>query len=280
MDIINTPTGFYYSGTDDVGPTFEEMTAEVVQIPDNPAPVAESSSFLSSDYWRGKIAEFQATMNAADTVYGATQAALFTDGAIQSQEVWDGLMQSLAEYDSKKTLIRTTAEAINLGVQAVNAMGGKSKNGRNSVWWLDSPDDYLGQSPLLSASVFNFFSPFYSRPGAIAQAGLVAPEFQNASDTQVVGSTNFFSRMISDGGIGFDDTNRIDFDTTPWLAAASSTTGLLERMNWLLFSGGMANSTRTVLEKAISAVPANRPSDRLLVALNIAVVAPEFVVQR
>lgn len=124
MDIINTPTGFYYSGTDEAGPTFEEMTAEVVQIPDNPAPVAESSSFLSSDYWRGKIAEFQATMNAADTVYQATQAAMFTDGAIQSQEVWDGLMQSLAEYDSKKTLIRTTAEAINLGVQAVNALGG------------------------------------------------------------------------------------------------------------------------------------------------------------
>ena len=165
-------------------------------------------------------------------------------------------------------------------VHFVNAMGGKSKNGRNSVWWLDSPDDYLGQSPLLSASVFNFFSPFYTRPGAIAQAGLVAPEFQNASDTQVVGSTNFFSRMISDGGIGFDDVNRVDFDTTPWLAAASSTGGLLDRMNWLLFSGSMSNSTRTVLEKAINAVPANRPSDRLLVALNIAVIAPEFVIQR
>ena len=165
-------------------------------------------------------------------------------------------------------------------VHFVNALGGKSKNGRNSVWWLDSPDDYLGQSPLLSASVFNFFSPFYTRPGAIAQAGLVAPEFQNASDTQVVGSTNFFSRMISDGGIGFDDVNRVDFDTTPWLAAASSTGGLLDRMNWLLFSGSMSNSTRTVLEKAINAVPANRPSDRLLVALNIAVIAPEFVIQR
>ncbi|WP_162527466.1 DUF1800 domain-containing protein [Casimicrobium huifangae] len=165
-------------------------------------------------------------------------------------------------------------------VHFVNAMGGKSKNGRNSVWWLDSPDDYLGQSPLLSVSVFNFFSPFYTRPGAIAQAGLVAPEFQNASDTQVVGSTNFFSRMISDGGIGFDDANRVDFDTTPWLAAASSTGGLLDRMNWLLFSGSMSNSTRTVLEKAINAVPANRPSDRLLVALNIAVIAPEFVIQR
>ena len=86
--------------------------------------------------------------------------------------------------------------------------------------------------------------------------------------------------MISDGGIGFDDTNRVDFDTTPWLAAASSTASLLDRINWLLFSGSMSNSTRAVLEKAINAVPANRPSDRLLVALNIAVIAPEFVVQR
>ena len=74
--------------------------------------------------------------------------------------------------------------------------------------------------------MFNFFSPFYTWPGAIAQAGLVAPEFQNATDTQVVGSTNFFSRMISDGGIGFNDVNRVDFDATPWLAIASSTTGL------------------------------------------------------
>ena len=51
-------------------------------------------------------------------------------------------------------------------------------------------------------------------------------------------------------------------------------------MNWLLFSGSMSNSTRMVLVKAINAVPASRPSDRLLVALNIAVIAPEFVIQR
>lgn len=124
MEIVNTPSGFYYSGSDEVGPTFEEMTAEVQQLPDNPAPVESGSSFISSDYWRGKIAEFQSTMNAADSVYQAVQAAMFTEGAIQSQSVWDGLMQSLAEYDAKKTLIRTTAEAVNLGVSAVNALGG------------------------------------------------------------------------------------------------------------------------------------------------------------
>ena len=89
-------------------------------------------------------------------------------------------------------------------------------------WWLDSPDDYLGQSLLLSASVFNFFSAVLhaTRCHRAGRAG--RPEFQNASDTQVVGSTNFFSRMISDGGI--DLTIRTASLTRHlWLAAASST---------------------------------------------------------
>jgi endo-chitodextinase len=165
-------------------------------------------------------------------------------------------------------------------VHFANAMGAVSKNGRNSIWWLDSPDDALGQTPLLAASVFNFFSPFYSRAGSIAQAGLVSPEFQNATDTQVVGSTNFFSRIIRDGGIGFDDVNRVDFDATTWLADASTTSKLLDRMNWVLFAGGMSASTQAILEKAINAFPASQRNNRLQAALNLAVIAPEFVVQR
>lgn len=165
-------------------------------------------------------------------------------------------------------------------VHFANAMGARSRNGRNSIWWLDSPDDYLGQSPLLAASVFNFFSPMYTRAGPIAQAGLVAPEFQNATDTQVVGSTNFFSRLIRDGGFGFDDTNRVDFDATPWLADASSTAKLIERVNLILFAGSMSANTQTILEKAINAYPTSQRNDRIQAALNLAVIAPEFVIQR
>ena len=159
-------------------------------------------------------------------------------------------------------------------------MGAKSKAGRNSIWWLDSPDDALGQTPLLAASVFNFFSPFYARAGSIAQAGLASPEFQNATDTQVVGSTNFFSRLIRDGGIGFDEANRVDFDTTTWLADAATTATLIERINWVLFAGGISVNTQTILEKAINAFPANERSNRVQAALNLAVIASEFVIQR
>ena len=165
-------------------------------------------------------------------------------------------------------------------IHFAGAMGARSRNGRNSIWWLDSPDDYLGQSPLLAASVFNFFSPFYARSGAIAQAGLVSPEFQNATDTQVVGSTNFFSRLIRDGGFGFDEANRVDFDATPWLAGASTTSKLIDHINLVLFAGNMSVSTQTILEKAINAYPVSQKNDRLQAALNLAVIAPEFVIQR
>lgn len=165
-------------------------------------------------------------------------------------------------------------------VHFANAMGAKSNGGRNSIWWLDSPDDAIGQTPLLAASVFNFFSPFYTRAGAIAQAGLVAPEFQNATDTQVVGSTNFFSRLIRDGGLGSEEANRVDFDMTTWLSDAGTTTKLIERMNWVLFAGGISANTQAILEKAINAYPVSERDNRLQAALNLAVIAPEFVIQR
>ena len=165
-------------------------------------------------------------------------------------------------------------------VHFANALGAKSNNGRNSIWWLDSPDDYLGQSQLLAASVFNFFSPFYARAGAIAQAGLASPEFQNATDTQVVGSTNFFSRLVREGGIGFDEPNRLDFDTTPWLADAGNTAKLMDRLNWTLFAGAMTAATQTAIERAVNAFPVNEADNRLQAALNLAVIAPEFVIQR
>lgn len=157
-----------------------------------------------------------------------------------------------------------------------NAMGAKSKASRNSIWWLDS----LGQTPLLAASVFNFFSPFYARAGSIARAGLTSPQFQNATDTQVVDSTNFFSRLIRDGGIGFDVANRVDFDMTPWLADAATTLTLVERINLVLFAGGISATTQTILEKAINAYPTNERNNRLQAALNLAMIAPEFVIQR
>ncbi len=56
-----------------------------------------------------------------------------------------------------------------------------------------------GQDPANAPSVFNFFLPAHSPPGALTQMGLVAPEFQiiNAS-TAVTGANYFWEHILND----------------------------------------------------------------------------------
>jgi hypothetical protein len=54
----------------------------------------------------------------------------------------------------------------------LRALNARSDSGHSEIWNLDSADNSLGQSPMLSPSVFNFFSPDFRNPGPIAQAGL------------------------------------------------------------------------------------------------------------
>jgi uncharacterized protein (DUF1800 family) len=60
-----------------------------------------------------------------------------------------------------------------------------------SDWNVGSTDTALGQTPLGSPTVFNFFEPGYKFPGLLANAGLVTPEFQISSDTNVIRQANF-----------------------------------------------------------------------------------------
>jgi hypothetical protein len=165
-------------------------------------------------------------------------------------------------------------------IHFVNAMQGKSKNGRNSIWWLESPDDYLGQSPLLAPSVFNFFSPAFTKAGSIAQAGLVVPEMQMVTDTQIVGSANFFTRMINNHGVGFNEDYAVNFDTVQWESIAGDVNILLDQLNWVWFAGAMSAETRDVMARAITKIDPSEKHERMELAFKLAVIAPEFSIQR
>ncbi len=65
------------------------------------------------------------------------------------------------------------------------------------------PGDRLGQSPLRSPSVFNFFRPGYVPPNtAIGAQALVAPEFQITNETSVAGYVNYMQRVRARVGAG------------------------------------------------------------------------------
>lgn len=157
-------------------------------------------------------------------------------------------------------------------LRAMNVQGG---GGRNAIHALDAT---LGQSPLLAPSVFNFFSPNYRPAGAIAAAGLVAPEFQITTEASVAGALNFLVDVIQGGGIGWGD-GRLTFDWAPWETAAAGSVALVDRLDAVFCQRQMSAATRTRLQALIEAVPASQARRRVKTALTFLSMAPDHVIQ-
>lgn len=169
----------------------------------------------------------------------------------------------------------------------LRAFKAASPSGRNRIWLLDSADAGLNQSPLLAPSVFNFFSPNYRHPGALAAAGLVAPEFQITTETSMVGSLNFFAKLVRNGYYGKDDT-RLTLDLS-WLAeVASDPARLADRLNLLFMNGAMTEATRNAIITAAGSLAAPKTgsgsasaiADRVKAALMMVALSPEFAIQK
>ncbi len=165
----------------------------------------------------------------------------------------------------------------------LRAFNGTSKNGRNNIQYLDSAEDALGQSPLLAPSVFNFFSPFYTRSGKLAQAGMVAPEFQITNEIQTIGTANFFYNLVKNESYGSGDS-RVMLDLKPAKAFANDPATLVDYLAGLLTFGTLSNATRDNLITSVTSVPfANKDDDRTLrvrTALTLLVLSPDFVIQK
>jgi uncharacterized protein (DUF1800 family) len=154
--------------------------------------------------------------------------------------------------------------------------------GRTELHYLDSPEDGLGQSPLLAPSVFNFFSPNYRPAGGLAQAGLVAPEFQITTETSIVSCFNTFASVLAEEGYGWGDQSRLSLNFTPWLALAKQPEQLVDRMNLLLCNQQMSTVTRNRLITLVKALPAKEWNikDRIKQAFIVLAVSPDFVIQK
>ncbi len=164
----------------------------------------------------------------------------------------------------------------------LRAMRSFSSSGHTNIWVLDSADNALGQSPLLAPSVFNFFSPDFRNVGAIASAGLYSPEFQITTDTTVVGGINFFAGVIRDGGFkGWGpEEHRIKFDFVAWDGIAVDAATLIDNINLLFMNNNMKPDTRTSFMRAINSIDPKLRIERIKMALSLAMIAPEFVIQR
>ena len=151
----------------------------------------------------------------------------------------------------------------------------------SDLWTVGNTSDAatkLGQSPLRSSSVFNFFRPGYVPPNtSIANASLVAPEFQITNESTVIGYVNFMQRIISKG-----NTDLVpDYSSLTALAATPS--ALLAEINTVVAAGQLSDATISALVTAISSMPGGTDAanaNRVYAALTFVFAAPEYIVQK
>ncbi len=156
-----------------------------------------------------------------------------------------------------------------------------STTGKWGIYDLSSADWGLGQSPLRSPSVFNFFRPGYVPPQTpIATAGDVAPEFQLHNETTVAGFINFFTSVMRDG---YYDVKP---DYTAMLAKVADSQGLIDWMNLHLSANQVSPATIARIKAAIDARPITATStdtqklDRICNCVLLLMTCPEYLIQK
>ncbi|MGH8048837.1 MAG: DUF1800 family protein [Chthoniobacterales bacterium] len=169
-------------------------------------------------------------------------------------------------------------------------------------------DTPLAQSPLRSPTVFNWFLPGYSPPGALAAAGLVAPEMQLTTETQVPLAVNYNRTFTeSDTGQGvnalFNATDNtlddVKIDRSPQvneyksLIAAGKTvreavTAVVDDLDLLLAGGrlkeryesaAVPNPRSIIIDTAVATTEGATSNDRVKVIAYLVSNSPTFLHQ-
>lgn len=163
-------------------------------------------------------------------------------------------------------------------VQWARTFNVTSPLGQWNVGNMSSASTRLGQSPLRSPSVFNFFRPGYVPPGtALGTAGLAAPEFQITNESTVVGYANWMQTVIGSG------VGEVKGDYAAWVPLATDPPALFDALNSLLAAGQLGAVSRTTITGAVasmaSATDANK-LNRVYATVWLIMCSPEYLAQK
>jgi hypothetical protein len=165
---------------------------------------------------------------------------------------------------------------------------------------MGSTDVDLGQTPLNSPTVFNFFFPDYKFAGALAAAGLTTPEFQLTHDTSVANQNNFLaggvinSQGANTSGLSSfrNGSEAICVNLAPWCsdtyAGSNGLPVLVDELSARLMAGQLNTNARNAIinycRTGIAYTAANPTAaqirDRVRGAAHQLIVSPDFTIQR
>jgi uncharacterized protein (DUF1800 family) len=186
-------------------------------------------------------------------------------------------------------------------LKTVNVARAFNASAPNGWYYLDAFILDHSQEPMKAPSVFNFYLPTYTPPGPLADAGLVAPEFQIVNATSGTTAPNYFWSHITSGlhrwGAAADKNVTLNLtqemllnvppeavsDPSPNVAALDPDP-LIRRLDLVLTGGTLSpESFRIIREALVRIGPGSGwewPENRLSLAIHLIVSSPEFAVQR
>lgn len=106
-------------------------------------------------------------------------------------------------------------------------------------------NDDFGQFPMLAPSVFNFYLPDFAPEGEFREAGMVSPELQLASLSQMLRSDSRFAASVEESGV----SGRFDF--TRELALVNEPSALVSRLDLLMTGGRLKAETKLTILNAV-----------------------------
>src|SRR5205085_1854304 len=179
------------------------------------------------------------------------------------------------------TLAGKLREPVVRWVQAWRTVGITSNNGKYEIYDTSTADQALGQSPLRSGSVFNFFRPGYVPPNtAIAAAGKQAPEFQLLNETTTAGYINFLQWVTRNG---YTDVKPLYTDL---LSIAHDAPAVVSWLHLRLAANQLSAETVVLLTAVATAFNITATSaqnarlDMLATIAFLILVSPEYLVQK
>ena len=162
--------------------------------------------------------------------------------------------------------------------QLWRAYDAKAQNGRYDLQKLDMT---LGEAPLMSPSVFNFFTPTYAPPGEIRDRSLFAPELEIATEYLMTTTQNLlFDQVINKNSTKPVGQTAIALDVHEEVAVADSADALVALLATKLLGRPMTPALETEVRATIARYPASNPGSRVAEALFLVSISPEFAVQR
>lgn len=186
-------------------------------------------------------------------------------------------------------------------LRVVNLARAFNASAQSGWYYLDAFDLDHVQEPLNAPSVFNYYLPTYSPPGALAQAGLVSPEMQIINATSGVTAPNYFWTAIDGGlhrwGVGIAARNTVlNLDQERLMNVPAEAVGdpspsvqpldpdpLIRRLDLVLTGGTLRpESFRIIREALVRIGPGSGwewPENRLKLAIYLIVCSPEYSVQ-